>query len=41
MANQETYITTVRLNADEAKNKLSELGKKVDELKSKKEATLS
>lgn len=40
MANQEVYITTVKLNAEEAKNKLDELSKKVADLKQKKDTAL-
>ena len=37
MANNEIFTTTIKLNSEEAKNKLEELKKKVDDLKAKRQ----
>lgn len=41
MANNEIFTTTIKLNSEEAKNKLEELKKKVDDLKAKRESVYS
>lgn len=40
MAQNEVFVTTIKLNSEEAKNKLEELKKKVDELKAKRKEAL-
>ena len=41
MANNEIFTTTIKLNSEEAKNKLEELKKKVDDLKAKRKEALN
>ncbi|MDO4309923.1 MAG: phage tail tape measure protein [Prevotella sp.] len=41
MANNEIFTTTIKLNSEEAKNKLEELKKKVDDLKAKRQEAFS